>query len=107
MSLAIASEPVPFAEDSDGVVRIGKTRVTLGTVVSAFLEGATAEEIAQQYPTLDLADIYSVLSCYLRQRQKIDEYLDRRHQQADAIQKENESRFDPHGIRDRLIARRS
>lgn len=107
MSLAIASEPVPFAEDSDGVVRIGKTRVTLGTVVSVFLEGATAEEIALQYPTLDLADIYSVLSCYLRQRQKIDAYLDRCHHQAKAIQKENESRFDPHGIRDRLIARRS
>ena len=63
MSLAIASEPVPFAEDTDGVVRIGKTRITLGTVVSAFLEGATAEEIAQQYPTLSLADVYSVIAC--------------------------------------------
>ena len=107
MSLAIASEPVPFAEDSDGVVRISKTRVTLGTVVSAFLEGATAEEIAQQYPTLDLADVYSVISCYLRKRSEIDAYLRRCRQQAEAVQKQNESQFDPHGIRDRLIARRS
>ena len=88
-------------------MRIGKTRVTLGTVVSAFLEGATAEEIAQQYPTLELADVYSVLACYLRQRSEIDSYLRRRHQLAEAVQKQNESRFDPHGIRDRLIARRS
>ncbi len=107
MSLAIASEPVPFAEDSDGVVRIGKTRITLGTVVSAFLEGATAEEIAQQYSTLDLADVYSVLACYLRQRSEIDAYLRRCHEQAEAVQKQNESQFDPHGIRDRLIGRRS
>ncbi len=107
MSLAIASEPVPFAEDSDGVVRISKTRVTLDTVVSAFLEGATAEEIAQQYPTLDLANVYSVLACYLRQRSEIDAYLGRYRLQADAVQKQNESQFDPHGIRDRLLARRS
>ena len=107
MSLAIPNEPVPFVENSDGVVRVGKTRVTLNTVVSAFLEGATAEEIAQQYPTVELADVYSVLACYLRHRTEIDAYLHRSQQQVQMVQKQNESRFDPHGIRDRLIARRS
>ena len=70
MPLAIATEPVPFTVDSDGVARVGKTRVTLDTVVAAFLEGATAEEIVQQYPTVDLADIYSVIGYFLRRRQK-------------------------------------
>ena len=49
-SLVIAAEPIPLEADSDGVVRVGGTRVTLGTVVAAFQEGATAEEIVFQYP---------------------------------------------------------
>jgi uncharacterized protein (DUF433 family) len=107
MTLAIAAEPVPFMVDPDGVVRVGKTRITLDTVVIAFLEGATAEEIAQQYPTLDLADVYSVISYYLRRRPEIEDYLQQERQKAETVQKQNESRFNPHGIRDRLLARRS
>ena len=45
MTLAISVEPAPLEIDSNGVVRVAKTRVTLDTVVTAFLEGATAEEI--------------------------------------------------------------
>ena len=52
MSLVVASEPVPLRSDADGVLRIGSTRVTLDTIVYAFCEGATAEEITQQYPSL-------------------------------------------------------
>ena len=55
MSLAILSDPPPLLVDADGVVRVGQTRVTLDTVVTAFLEGATAEEIVEQYPSLQLA----------------------------------------------------
>jgi uncharacterized protein (DUF433 family) len=66
MPLAIATEPVSFTVDSDGIAHVGKTRVTLDTVVAAFLEGATAEEIVHQYPTVDLADVYSVIGYYLR-----------------------------------------
>jgi len=45
--------------DTHGVVRVAKTRVTLDTVVTAFLEGCTPEEIAEQYPSLQLSEIYS------------------------------------------------
>jgi uncharacterized protein (DUF433 family) len=107
MTLAIETELVPFTVDSDGVVRIGKTRVTLDTVVTAFLEGATAEEIAQQYPTLELADVYSVIGYYLRRQTEIEDYLRQERRQAETVRKQNESRFDPHGIRNRLLARSS
>jgi len=106
MALVIATEPVPFTIDPDGVALIGKTRVTLDTVVTAFLEGATAEEIIQQYPTLDLADVYSVIGYYLRRRPEIENYLQNGRQQAETVRKQNESRLDPYGIRDRLLARR-
>ena len=65
-----------------------------------------AEEIVQQYPIIALADIYSVLACYLRHSAEIDAYLNRSQQESQSVQKQNELRFDPHGIRDRLIARR-
>ncbi len=62
MAFTINTEPVPLLTDKDGVVRVGGTRVTLDTVVAAFKEGATAEEIVQQYPSLELADVYAVIS---------------------------------------------
>lgn len=106
MSLAVSPEPVPLVTDTDGVVRVGTTRVTLDTVVAAFREGATAEEISQQYPTLRLADVYSIIGYYLRHRAEVDDYLVDRTRRREEVRRENEVRFDPTGIRDRLLARR-
>lgn len=107
MSFPIEVELVPLIEDVDGVVRVGKTRVTLDTVVSAFQEGATAEQIAHQYPALDLADIYRVIGYYLHRRADIDAYLRERGLQGEGVRRENENRFDPQGVRDRLLSRRT
>jgi len=104
---AITTETVPLMTDVDGVMRVGETRVTLDTVVGAFLDGATAEEIIYQYPSLDLGDIYSVLGYYLRRRPEVDSYLQRRREQIEKARQENESRFDPTGVRERLLARRA
>ncbi|MBI3940885.1 MAG: DUF433 domain-containing protein [Acidobacteria bacterium] len=106
MTLPLRTEEIPLALDAAGVVRVGGTRVTLDTVVAAFHEGATAEEIVHQYPSLDLADVYAVISYYLRHREDVGAYLVQRQQQADKLRGENESRFDPQGVRDRLLARR-
>ena len=100
------SLPVPLAADANGVVRVGRTRVTLDTVIGAFLDGATAEEITYQYPSLHLADVYAVIAYYLRRPSEVDAYLQRRKLQAESVRKQNEARFDPHGVRDRLLARR-
>jgi uncharacterized protein (DUF433 family) len=105
MNLAIALEPAPIETDAYGVVRVRKTRVTLDTVVTAFLEGCTPEEIVEQYPSLQLPDIYVVIGYYLRHRDEVDTYLAQRQRQADVIQQEAEQRFNPIGTRDRLIAR--
>ncbi len=107
MALTITNEAVPLRADADGVIRVGGTRVTLDTVIAAFSEGATAEEIAQQYPSLNLADVYLVISYYLRHSGEVEAYLSLRRAQADAVQTQNESRFDPVGVRGRLLARRA
>lgn len=52
-------EVIPIHTDKDGVIRVSRTRVTLDTIIAAFHNGATAEEISEQYPTVQLADIYA------------------------------------------------
>ena len=106
MGLEIGVETVPLRMDADGVARVGTTRVTLDTVIAAFKEGGTAEEIVSQYPTLQLADVYSVIAYYLRRPDEVEKYLQQRLDLAKEVRGRNESRFDPGGIRDRLLARR-
>ena len=50
-----------LSRDADGVIRVGKTRVTLDTVVDAYRDGATVEGIVQQYPSLEPADVHAVI----------------------------------------------
>ena len=106
MTMRIEALPTPLRVD-DGVVRVADTRVTLDTVVSAYLDGASAEEMVDRYPSLSLAAVYGVISYYLHHRPQVDAYLREREQQAVAIRRENEARFDPRGVRERLLARRS
>jgi len=106
MALSFAAETIPLAADAGGAVRVGKTRVTLDTLIAAFSQGATAEEIVQQYPALSLPDVYQVIGYYLRRPSEVEGYLQERKAQADMLRIQNEARFDPHGVRDRLLARR-
>ena len=64
MTVLLEIQPInlPLAADSNGVIKIAGSRVTLDTVVGAFIRGATAEEIAQQYPSITLADVYATIS---------------------------------------------
>lgn len=103
----IQPDVVPLEVNSDGIVHVHGTRVTLATIVEAFNEGATAEEIIQQYPSLELVDVYAVIAYYLRRQDEVDAYIREREKQAEIVQKENETRFSPVGIRERLLARKA
>jgi uncharacterized protein (DUF433 family) len=105
MSVAIVSEPVPLVVDSSGTVRVGGTRVTLDSVVAAYHEGFTAEEIAEQYPSVSLADIHATVAYYLRHREDLDRYLDERSAAAAELQRDIEQRFPSRTLRERLLAR--
>ncbi|PSB06030.1 hypothetical protein C7B69_24630 [filamentous cyanobacterium Phorm 46] len=106
MLLLPTADPIPLVTDENGAIRISKTRVTLDTVVTAFLEGSLAEEIKDQYPSLQLSDIYSVIGYYLRHQTEVDAYLLVRQQLASEVRQEAEKRFNPIGVRERLLARR-
>ncbi len=106
MTISIVTKPVPLRTDAAGVLRVGETRVSLDSVIVAFNEGATPEEIVQQYDVLSLADVYAVIGYYLENQGEIDSYLAERVREREQLRQELEARHQPNGIRQRLLARR-
>jgi len=105
--LSLESQALPLRTDAEGVVRVAGTRVTLDTLVAAFKQGATAEQIADDYPVVDLSDIYAVITYYLRHREDVDQYLAEQRREGERVRLQMRERIDPHGVRDRLLARRA
>lgn len=103
---AFDAQPPPLRTDEHGAVRVGDTRVSLESVVSAFDRGSSAEEIVESFPKLDLATVYATLAYVLTNRQRVDEYLLRRKESIQELQAEAEQRFPSTGLRARLLARR-
>lgn len=99
-------KPAPLLRADDGTIRVSGTRVPLETIVTAFDAGATAEEIVQQYPSLELAAVYAVVSYVLDNRAEVDAYMVKRRADGRALQAEIEARTSPNGIRARLLSRR-
>ena len=105
MGLSLAAEPVPLTVWDGGVVRVGKTRIPIDTVIRAWWNGATPEQIVDDFDTLDLADVYAVIAYYLRHRAEVDSYLAERERRAAEVRRENEARWDPREMRERLLRR--
>lgn len=107
MALPVAAEPIPFGVGSDGVARVGGTRVTLDTVVRAFKRGSTPDEIVQSYDTLQPADVYAAIAYYLRHQAEVEAYLTERQERAEAVRATIEATADRQEIRARLRSRQA
>lgn len=109
MSALLEIQPIvlPLAADANGVIKIAGSRVTFDTVVRAFIRGATAEEIARQYPSIALADVYATISYYLQNRVEVEAYLEKRRKFAKEARVKNEKRFNQNQIRIKLLARKN
>lgn len=75
MTLPAAPVPVPLTLDAGDTVLVSGTRVTLAAVVELFNGGSSPEDIVQSYSSLALADVYAVVTYYLRNRAEVDGYL--------------------------------
>jgi uncharacterized protein (DUF433 family) len=104
-TLALEPIPQPLHVDAHGAVRIGKTRVTLETVIVSYQLGESPEEIVESFDTLDLGDVYLVIGHYLHHREEIDAYLAECEREAEALRRQFEAEFPPNGLRERLLAR--
>lgn len=100
-------ETVPLTADEHGAIYVSGTRVTLDTVVGAFLDGSSPEDIVQQYDALNLKDVYLSIGYYLGHRAEIEQYLARREQEAAEIRQRYEGRSTSmKDLRQRLLTRR-
>lgn len=66
----------PYISEHDGGYWVSDTRVSLDSLVYAFLAGQAAESIAQSFPVLTLEQVYGALTFYLANRPAIDAYLE-------------------------------
>jgi uncharacterized protein (DUF433 family) len=65
----------PLEVWEDGTIRVTNSRVTLDVIVRQFKTGATAEQIQEDFPSLNLREIYAVLAFYLEQSNFVEDYL--------------------------------
>jgi uncharacterized protein (DUF433 family) len=80
--IPLCAELPPLRSDEGGVVRVGKSRVSLDLVVEQYENGMTPEDLVRAYDALDLADVHAVVSYYLRHRDEIRSYLKKREEEA-------------------------
>src|SRR5947209_5864625 len=108
MSIPIQPVDVPLFDDGHGGLRVTGTRVLLERIIHAFDDGATPEGIVQSYDTLQVADVYAVLTWYLQHRAGVEDYLRRRAEEAESIRGTIEAKQpDRAALRARLMARRT
>jgi uncharacterized protein (DUF433 family) len=74
-----------YIEQRDAGYWIVGTRVSLDSVVYAFLRGASPENIAQSFPTVTLEEVFGAITFYLAHQQEIDSYLAKGEKEFDEI----------------------
>lgn len=111
MTTLETTQILPLRLTEDGTIRIADSRVSLDSVLHHYKLGASAEQIAQKFPALDLADVYAAISYYLNHEETVEEYLRQQEAKGNEVQKELESA--PHyqeksaKLRARVLARKS
>jgi len=101
------TQAVPLRRGEDGVLRVTGSRVTLDSIVHQFKNGATAEQIQEDFPSLTLRDIYSVIAHFLQNTRSVEEYLCEQVRAAGEVRREIEGCIDSGDLRDRLRQRRA
>src|ERR1019366_1678333 len=64
-----------YVEQHNGGYVIKDARVSLDSVVYAFLRGESPEGIAESFPSLSLEQIFGALAFYMANRETVDQYL--------------------------------
>ena len=105
MSATLTAFELPLRLDSQGTIRVGRSRVTLDTVIEAYQRGISPEIIARQFPAITLAEVYGTIAYYLQHQPALDAYLQARAEAAAPLVAELAARTNPVGTRERLRSR--
>ncbi len=100
---------IPLVITEQGTIRIKGSRVSPDSIVHHFKLGATAEQIVQSFPSLNLADVYSSIVYYLTHHQEVEAYLEQQKAAGDNLREELESSpvylADIRDLRSRILRR--
>jgi uncharacterized protein (DUF433 family) len=88
MSTEIASLLVRSPDICGGRLRIEGTRITINQMAVWYKEGSSPEEIADQYPHLTLAQVYTALAYYHANREEVEADLAEERAEAALLEKE-------------------
>ncbi|MEG4799423.1 DUF433 domain-containing protein [Microcoleus sp. ARI1-B5] len=64
-----------YIEEREDCYRIVGKRVSLDSIIYAFLAGQSPESIVQSFPALTLEEVYGAITFYLANRTAINAYL--------------------------------
>lgn len=78
-----------YVEQRNGAYFVAGTRVSLDSVVYAFLRGDSPEGIAESFPALTLEQVFGALTFYLANREMIDEYLAEARREFEVLRRES------------------
>jgi uncharacterized protein (DUF433 family) len=80
-----AMPDVPLKLDKQGDIHVGGSRVLLDTVIDHFKAGMSPADIARGYDTIQPAEIYETIAYYLRHKDDVEAYLQRRNAEAGTL----------------------
>jgi uncharacterized protein (DUF433 family) len=104
-ALPLDADPPPLRVDEGGAVRVGRSRISLDSVVEQYENGMTPEDMVRAYDTLVLSDVHAVIAYCLRHRDEVKAYLNRRNEEAETLRAKIEAER-PRIAREELLARR-
>ena len=84
LDLSDMAVPLYWAEGGQ-VVRVCGSRISLDNIIARYRRGYTPQMIADSYPSVPLADIFLLISYYLRNRDSVHAYLCAREERAHEI----------------------
>ncbi|MEC4811858.1 MAG: DUF433 domain-containing protein [Scytonema sp. PMC 1069.18] len=75
-----------YVEQHDQGYWIKGTRISLDSIIYAFLNGESPESIAQNFPLISLEQVYGAVTFYLANQELIDAYLKEGEQEFEKLQ---------------------
>jgi uncharacterized protein (DUF433 family) len=88
MSTGIDTLLVSSPNVCGGRLRIEGTRITVNQIVTLYKQGHTPEDIADQYPHLSLAQVYTALAYYHANKEEIEADLAAEKEEATRLERE-------------------
>lgn len=80
---------------SEGSWRVSGSRVSLDSVIHAYWEGLSPEQITTEFPTLSLEQVHGAIAFYLHNRGEMDRYLTAQEGRWEELRRESEIKHGP------------